>query len=280
MNLRNKTVCKFVMCLAALMLIFVSYACEEPEPDPGCGGGSGGGSDYDTYSEGPYATTQDLRSGPNGDSGLFYPTNIANEPGPFPIFVFGCGAGTNPDSYVDHGNMIASHGFVVVIETSTNSGQELVDAIDWLSRQNSSSRSPFYGKLNLSKVAAGGHSRGSIGTFAIADDPRLSTTVHVAGGSFDGNGSDNLRNPAIYISGEDDLALSNCQQDYRNTDNVPVFFTVMEGVDHMAAAREGLPAIIAWLNWHLYGETDRMGDFLDQGSEFTTGKWDSQSKNW
>ncbi len=269
---------KLVLLFAALMLILGSYACDEPEePDPGCGGSD---SDYDTYSEGPYQTTQNLRSGPSGDSGVFYPTNIADEPGPFPIFVFGCGAGTNPDSYVDHGNRIASHGFVVVIETSTNSGEELVDAIDWLTQQNSSRLSPFNGKLNLNKVAAGGHSRGSIGTFAIADDPRLTTTVHVAGGSFDGDGPDNLRNPAIYISGEDDLALSNCERDYQNTDNVPVFFTVMEGVDHMAAAREGLPAIIAWLRWHLYDETDRRGDFLDAGGEFTVGMWDSQSKNW
>ena len=43
-----------------------------------------------------------------------------------------------------------------------------------------------------------------ISTFAVASDPRLKTTIHVAGGSFDGQGSRNLRNPTIYICGENE----------------------------------------------------------------------------
>ncbi len=237
---------------------------------------SSGGTSYDTFSKGPYATTQNLSSGPGGDSGLFYPSGT----GPFPVFVFGCGAGTNPDSYVDHGNYIASWGFIVVIETSTNSGTELTDAITWLNTQNGRSTSVLYRKCNMEKVGAGGHSRGSIGTFAIASDSRLDTTIHVAGGSFDGQGAYNLRKPAAYICGADDtMATPNAETDYQRT-SVPVFMTIMDGVDHMAAAREGLPAICAWLLWHLKGETQRQGDFLNSGAVFRTGKWDSKSKNW
>ncbi|KJS33726.1 MAG: hypothetical protein VR64_00395 [Desulfatitalea sp. BRH_c12] len=283
MKLYNRIVRSMLVVLALVGLIFAGYACDggssssSSSSGGGCdGSSSGGGTDYDTFSTGPYATTQNLRSGPSGDSGLFYPTGT----GPFPILVFGCGAGTNPDSYVDHGNYIASWGFIVVIETSTNSGTELTDAITWLSGQNTNSRSVLYQKCNMAKVAAGGHSRGSIGTFAIASDPRLSTTIHVAGGSFDGQGAYNLRNPAAYICGEaDTLATPNAETDYQRT-TVPVFMTVMDDVDHMAAAREGLPAICAWLLWHLSGETERQGDFLNSDGVFATGKWDSKSKNW
>lgn len=268
-----------IATLAITTLIFAGYACDGTSSSSSSSGGCNGssGSSYDTYREGSYATTQNLRSGPRNNSGLFYPSSGS---GPFPILVFGCGAGTNPISYVDHGNYIASWGFIVMIETSSDSGQELLDAIDWLTTQNSRAASVLYGKCNLDKIAAGGHSRGSIGTFAIASDPRLDTTIHVAGGSFSGRGAYNLRNPAAYIcGGADTMATPNAKTDYNRT-SVPVFMTVMSGVNHIMAAREGLPAICAWLLWQLSGETQRQGDFLDSGGEFTTGKWDSQSKNW
>lgn len=273
-----------IVGLATMALIFFGYACDggsssSSSSTGGCDGGSssGGTTGYKTDSEGPYNTVQNLSAGPSRRSGLFYPSTGS---GPFPILVFGCGAGTNPDSYVDHGNYIASWGFIVMIETSTNTGQELLAAIDWLTTQNSSRTSVLYNKCNLDKIAAGGHSRGSIGTFAIASDPRLDTTIHVAGGSFDGQGAYNLRNPAAYICGEDDtMATPNAETDYSRT-RVPVFMTVMNNVDHMAAAREGLSAICAWMLWQLSGETEHRAEFLNTGGYFRTGKYVSKSKNW
>ncbi|WP_129646724.1 hypothetical protein [Peristeroidobacter agariperforans] len=129
-------------------------------------------------------------------------------------------------------------------------------------------------------MAAGGHSRGSIGTFAIASDSRLKTTIHVAGGSFDGNGSRNLRNPAIYICGESDTtATPNCERDYSAT-TVPIVFTIMDNVGHIDAARSGLPAITAWLRWHIGGETERRSMFIGAGCYFCGGIWSTRSKNW
>lgn len=282
------------LLLAAVVMAMMIFAVWGCEPD------DGGSGDNDTFYDGPYDTTQDLSAGPSGESGLFYPSGSEAEGQTFPIFVWGCGAGSGPSDYTDHMNRIASHGFVVVAEVSSDSGTELTDALDWLVSENDDSSSPLYQMMDITgdsgdtggcdgdtggdtvsmTAAAGGHSRGSIGTFAIADDPRLNTTVHVAGGSFDGNGPNNLRNPAAYIAGEDDsMATSNVERDYRNTD-VPVFMTVMDNVGHMDAAREGLPAIIAWLRWHLMDETERMDDFLSDDGVFATGMWDSKYKNW
>lgn len=75
------------------------------------------------------------------------------------------------------------------------------------------------------------------------------------------------------------MGTSNSETDYART-TVPTFLTVIDGVDHIMAAREGLPAICAWLLWHLGGETDRSADFLDHNGQFQTGMWDSQAKNW
>jgi hypothetical protein len=87
-------------------------------------------------------------------------------------------------------------------------------------------------------MAFGGHSRGSIGTFDVANDPRLATTIHVAGGSFDGNGPSGLRKPALYIGGDGDFATSNVRRDYTNI-RVPVWFNVLNNTDHILATRNG-----------------------------------------
>jgi len=37
---------------------------------------------------------------------------------------------------------------------------------------------------------------------------------------------------------------------------------------------------VAWLRWHLGGETQRRPHFLDPGQPFTTGKFVSKDKNF
>lgn len=274
---KTKGIVRFsVVLAAAFLMLFAAYACDLPTPSNGCNDGDGG--DSDVFGQGSYATARDMNSGAAGRSGVFYPRDIANLSETFPVLVFGCGAGTGPSAYVSHGNTIASHGYIVIINASDNAGRMNTQAINWIIQQNSRA-GKFQGKVDTSKIAAGGHSMGSIGTFAMGDDPRLTTTIHVAGGSFNGRGPLNLKNPTIYISGTGDMALSNCRRDYQVT-TVPVFFTVLQGVDHIYAARQGLPAIIAWMNWHLKGQTEYRNDFLSQGGAFTVGKWNSQSKNW
>jgi len=230
--------------------------------------------------DGPFEPMQDLASGPGGRSGLFHPTELGKDGLKHPIFLWSCGGGSQPSQYVDHFNRLASHGFVIVADVSTGSGTEQIASLDWLIEENDRMGSPLYQKLDTTKVGAGGHSLGSVSTFAIGDDERLSTTIHVAGGSFDGRGSANLRNPTAFVCGQaDTLATPQCMTDWQNT-TVPTFYTLMQGVDHRGAAREGLPVIIAWLRWHLGGEADRASMFLDPSCTFCQGKWMGQNKNF
>jgi hypothetical protein len=39
-------------------------------------------------------------------------------------------------------------------------------------------------------------------------------------------------------------------------------------------------ATLAWLRWHLGGETELKSMFIGEGSYFDTGIWQSQWKNW
>jgi hypothetical protein len=249
----------------------------------GSGGGGGGGtlppvSRVDA--DGPFTTTADTSTGPGRNAWVVRPATLGANGLKHPIFVWGPGAGTGPSNYDFHFRRIASHGFVVFSEVSTGDGSEMRAAITWLINENNRAASPYFQKLDTTKIAIGGHSRGSLSAFGAASDTRITTSIHVAGGSFDGNGSRNLRKPAAYICGEADTsATPNCERDYRNT-TTPVWFTIMDGVSHTQAARSGLPAIVGWLRWQIGGETARRSMFIGTGCDFCSGMWDSQSKNW
>jgi hypothetical protein len=233
----------------------------------------------DVSAPGPYTVTIDTTAGPGNDGWLVYPANAGQNGVNHPVLVWGPGAGSDPAAYEDMLRQWASHGFVVYSEVSSSSGDYMVDALNWIEDQNASPSSPLYQDIDTSEVAFGGHSRGSIGTFDVADEPRLETTIHVAGGSFDGNGPDNLRNPALYIGGDDDFATSNVERDYANTD-VPVWFNILDDTDHIAATRNGQHIITAWLRWHLADETfRRTQDFLRSGCTFCD-LGEVRYKNW
>ncbi len=228
---------------------------------------------------GPFATREDRNVGPS-NGWVVRPTNLGQNGMRHPIFIWGPGAGTGPSNYSFHLNRIASHGFVVFSAVSTGDGSEMRAAINWLIAENGRVGSPYYNRLDTSRIAIGGHSRGSLSAFGAASDPRVRTSIHVAGGSFDGNGSRNLRNPAMYIAGANDrLANSNIQRDYTRT-TVPVFFTTIARVGHNDAAREGLPATIAWLRWHIADEIQRSSMFLGPRCDFCSSPYSSVSKNW
>jgi len=246
-----------------------------------------------TAADGPFAATQALDSGPKGKSGLFRPRELGQNGLKHPLFVWGCGGSSTPMQYADQLLRVATHGFIVIAEVSTigDNGAPLKAAIDWILAENARADSPLYGAVATDKIAMGGHSIGSANTFFVAEDPRLTTTIHIAGGSLDdvnspfapttGMGGARLVHPVAYICSMSDTFnnVEKTEKDYANT-RVPAWMTVMTGVEHVGAARSGLPATIAWLRWHLAGETERRSAFLDSGGEFNSGIFVSRSKNW
>jgi pimeloyl-ACP methyl ester carboxylesterase len=171
-----------------------------------------------------------------------------------------------------------------------DNGKPLTKNIDWIISENERSESQFYQKLDTDKIALGGHSMGSANSFFVAADPRLTTTIHVAGGSLDnvnnpyapttGKGGKGLINPVAYICSQNDNFgnVEKTRKDYANT-TVPAFFTIMTGTNHVGAPNAGLPVVIAWLRWHLAGETERRSSFVDKTGQFCSGIFVSESKN-
>ncbi|TYQ18175.1 UNVERIFIED_CONTAM: dockerin type I repeat protein [Acetivibrio alkalicellulosi] len=231
---------------------------------------------------GPFTVTIDRNVGPNRKGWIYRPANLCSQGvTAHPIYLFGPGGGSHPSYYESPMTRLASHGFVIYSEESTHSGAEMKAALDWIIAQNSNSSSIYYNKLDTSRIAAGGHSLGSVAAYTIADDPRIKTTIHKNGGSLDGRGASRMRRPTALICGLDDnLALENTRNDY-NQATVPIWYGEMIGGGHGSGPFEGISATIAWLRWHLGEETERESMFLGQGSfYFNTGIWRSRSKNW
>lgn len=86
---------------------------------------------------------------------------------------------------------IASHGFVVVSigpagnavimgseeRTNTTASSQLLDGVAWAIAENTRQGSPFFGKIDVTKVAVAGQSCGAEQAVDVSLDPRVTTTI-------------------------------------------------------------------------------------------------------
>lgn len=259
----------------------------------------------DPTEPGAFTPKWESNVGPSSSYTTIAPSELAMSELKHPILIWGPGAGATPEIYKSLLDHIASHGFVIVSYNSTPQGPELNAGIDWIISESMRDGSPFFGKVDTTKIAMGGQSAGSLATFNAAKDERLTTTVHINGGTFDGNVM-NLIRPAFYICGDDpsvtggdgtwesDLARPNCDRDFMGT-TVPVWYGVVIGsshttvidnpLDEMPAATSDikkayLGATVAWLRWQLAGDQQLKASFVGPSCGYCTqkDKWLVQQK--
>jgi hypothetical protein len=229
----------------------------------------------DPWDTGPFAVATLRSAGPARNATVLYPRDLGRDGLKHPIVVWDNGAGqTGLSIYGALLNHLASHGFAVYAANSaTDQGTELTAGLDWMIEQAGVSTSPFFEKLDTTKTASMGHSQGSIATFAIAGDERLTTTMHLSGGTnpdiAEGHATlPNLHKPAAFICGEPggdglvvgDVASEWCAYDFEHTD-VPVFLAQITGASHISAPGMTLGACAAWLRWQLMGDTTQRAQF-------------------
>lgn len=203
---------------------------------------------------GPFKPVTKNNDGPSGGYALFYPEELGRDGLKHPFITWGNGATTTPPLFTLL-PLLASQGFVVIASNNAFvTSAEMKSGLDWLGMENERQGSPFHQKLDPTKVASMGYSLGSLGTFEIANDPRIKTTVHISGGAMNKSVLPNLKNPAAFLCGnESDIANANCVTDFEMV-TVPVFFGVFPG-DHLgilgAYADQINPVAAAWLRWRL-----------------------------
>ena len=237
-------------------------------------------------SNGPLETiVEENLSFSGGGHILVRPRNLTTEPNTrHPVVIWGPGGSTAPREYLMLLNRIASHGFVAVGIRVSSGGSELMSAaIDWLEQQNANSASPMFGKLILNRVGVFGHSMGGLSAQqAGLRDTRVGTVLLNNSGAFDHAQLVNMRVPTGSIYGENGMERPNAEGDYNNPRNRgPLWLGMMAGGGHGSGPWDGAGANIAWMRWHIGGESSRRNEFMGQGGVYNnTGIWTTRFKNW
>jgi hypothetical protein len=228
-----------------------------------------------------------------------------------PIIAWGNGACANaPWEHVNFLSEVASHGFLVVAigpmpaegqrraEGGPTPASMMKDAIDWAVAQNSDSTSPYFGKLDVTKIAVAGMSCGGLQALANAPDPRVVTTMVCNSGILPNPGAgrggmpqltkshlEKLHTPVIYIlGGPSDIAHNNGMDDFRRISHVPAFAANLDvghgGTYSRLHGGEFATVATAWFKWQLKGDAEAARMFTGEtpGLEKMTG-WRFERKN-
>jgi len=202
-----------------------------------------------------------------------------------PIIAWGNGACANsPWEHINFLSEVASHGFLVVAigpmpqEGERGGGKstssQMLDAINWAIAQNSDKKSPYFNKIDVTKIAVSGMSCGGLQTLETAPDPRVTTAVICNSGIFVTAGSGmsgmpdlkkdhllKLHTPTLYIlGGEKDIAYGNGMDDFKRINHVPVFVANLNvghgGTYSKPHGGEFAKVATAWFQWQLKGDKE------------------------
>lgn len=220
-----------------------------------------------------------------------------------PIIAWGNGACANsPWEHVNFLSEVASYGFLVIAigpmpqegqrgGRSSSLSSQLIDAINWAIAQNSDKASPYYGKIDITKIAVSGMSCGGLQTLETAPDPRVTTAVICNSGILGASGGMpgmpaltkdhllKLHAPTLYIlGGEKDIAYNNGMDDFKRINHVPVFVANMDvghgGTYSKPHGGEFAKVATAWYKWQLKGDKEAGKMFTGQPCGL------SQDPNW
>ena len=249
------------------------------------------------YMEVEYKTN----TGWDGEGILAYPKRLTDNPDQkHAVVVWGPGGGTKPSAYEGMIRRLASHGFVVVaLKESPGNATQAIKALDWLDGLNKDSNSPLFGKLDMNTVGCSGHSMGGLESEqALIKDRRVLTAFLNNSGDWNGNGANKVptdRSIAI-LYGEVGMEKDNAKNDYNNQGvRAPACLIEMNGgprnseggYGHGSGSWDGMAATVAWMRWHLGGETNRKADFVGSTGKYIDGSiigkqghWKTQCKNF
>jgi hypothetical protein len=218
---------------------------------------------------------------------VFMPKDLSvfGEKNKLPIIAWGNGACANsPWEHVNFLSEVSSYGFIVIAigpmpqegerGRGRSTSSQLTDAINWAIAQNSDKASPYYNKIDVTKIAVSGMSCGGLQTLEIAPDPRVTTAVICNSGILPDAGSGmagmpalakdhltKLHTPTLYIlGGEKDIAYNNGMDDFRRINHVPVFVANMDvghgGTYGQPHGGEFAKVATAWYQWQLKGDKE------------------------
>lgn len=253
-------------------------------------GGAGGSplpptTDYSA--PGPFTTTTDRSTGPDGQCTIFRPQTLGEDGFLHAPIVFGPGIGMQATQLSDLLLSFASHGFVVIGTGVLNGGPNdpnnraaMENALNWILEQNDQP-GIYQGKLDVTHAIAMGYSVGGTAAVEIGEHEAVATTVSIHGHI----ATSDLHGPMLQTSGTLDTVGLPMQQQTFDSSQVQTFLGTVEGADHgyIQANTGGVerPAIIAWMRYWIYADTGARHFFWGEDCVLCTAPWTNpQRKNW
>jgi hypothetical protein len=228
---------------------------------------------------------------------LIAPKELGRDGIKHPVLVWVNGAGADSSSYRAMLDNVAAHGFFLLDDKQSTfevppEVQAQRAAIDWAIAQNEKQGGPYFGKLDTTRIAIGGHSLGSVSTFGNVGDARIKTSIHMAGGllgnpqGVDEGWMKGLHVPAAFLCGDRDMnGIGRVRRDFAGAPpSVPVYFGLLAGAGHTDefnkenGGRWGR-VVVAWLRWQLAGDANFAKFFQGPDCEFCKGDWTAMKRN-
>lgn len=185
-----------------------------------------------------------------------------------PVVLWGNGTGATPSIYDKLLRHWASHGLIVAAANTTQSGTgvAMLAGLDYLTQQNGTVGSVFYGKVATDQVGSTGHSQGGGGAINAGEDPRVDTTVPIQPGP---QGTiDLLHGPMFILAGQYDTTVWPellVKPRYRDADHIVAIYGNLAGATHMTPTGDGggyRGPITAWFRFHLMGDEEARDEFF------------------
>jgi hypothetical protein len=118
----------------------------------------------------------------------------------YPVITWGNGTCGQTEIYGALLRYVASYGYVVFAANSRYTGGNgaMTKALDFAEAANKDQNSPYYNRLDLTKIGAMGHSQGGMATATAANDARVKAVIIWNAGT-------SASKPFLTVSGEHDL---------------------------------------------------------------------------
>jgi hypothetical protein len=255
-------------------------------------GGSAGGPTLppitDYKSMGPFTTTVDRNTGPNGMYTVFRPQTLGQNGFLHAPIVFGPGIGQQVTVHTTMLTNFASHGFVVVGTPVLNgrpgdaaNRTTMLNGLNWIVAQNTAQGSIYQGKLYADHVVSMGFSVGGTSAVEIGGEPAVATVVSIHGH----RATAALHGPMLQTTGTGDTVGLPLQQATYDMSGVQTFLATLTGAPHtyieMNGGGEERPAILAWMRYWIYNDAGARNHFFGDTCVLCRAPWENpQRKNW